>query len=187
MYDVNLNKDNLEQLFEKSEGVNPTILAYLSQAAVFCLQKQGHNSPKEGAVEGDWSGLMSISWNQGNQKKLTKNWVGNDATECGAIIIALSLVACKNYRVLEKVPVSSSTEPTGFDYWLEDANPNRTPGLKNKVRLEVSGIMKGSESDINRRTRDKIKQVQVSDYRGYGAIILIVEFSNPEARVCQKS
>ena len=130
------------------------------QAAVFCLQKQGHNSPKEGKVEGDWSGAMSISWKQENQKNLAKNWAGRDAIECGAVVIALSLVVSENYRVVRKVPISSpSTKPTGFDYWLEYGNSNRTPALKNKVRLEISGILEGGEREINRRTREKIEQV----------------------------
>lgn len=187
MYDVNLNEDNLKQLFKRVKCFSPKMLGCQSLAAVLCLQKQGHNSPKEGRVTGDWSGPMRISWEQENQF-FEKGWDERVMTEWGSTMIALYLVTSQNYRVLQKVPVSSpSIGETGFDYWLKDTNSNRTPGLKNMVRLEISGILQETvENSINARVGKKIKQIKKSNDKGYGAIILIVEFSNPEARICQK-
>lgn len=185
MYEVNLNDDNLEQLFERSEGVNSKILAHHAQAAVFCLQKQGHNSPKQGKVEGDWSASMNISWEQESQEDLEKNWEEEDATEWGAVVIALSLVVHKNYRVSKRAQRRlPDGKTTAFDYWLEN-NSNNPSRFEDTVRLEISGILKGTESKINRRVREKTERIEESELPNYRAIILVVEFSNPKAKVCQ--
>lgn len=185
MYDVNLNVDSLELLLEGSRGVNREMLAYHSQAAALCLQKQGHNSPKEGKVGGDWSGPMSISWKRKEQKSLENVWENEHATELGATVIALSLVAHKNYKVSKRAQRRDSNRRTGFDYWLEN-NSNNPSGFEDRVRLEVSGILRGTGGQINQRVREKAKRIQRLDNPDYRAIILIVEFSNPRVQVCQR-
>lgn len=135
MYDVNLDVDSLELLFKGSRGVNREMLAIHSQAAVFCLQKQGHNSPKEGRIEGDWNESMSISWKLKKQEDLLYVWEDERATEDGAIMIALSLVAHKNYRVSRiaqrRLPGSRlpGRKKSSFDYWLEN-NPTTRATLR---------------------------------------------------------
>lgn len=194
MYDVNLSIDNLERLFEGSEALDRVLLEHHSRAAVVCLQKQGHSSPKKGKVAGDWSGPMSISWKQEKRKSLEKGWDDNNAIEWGATMIALSLVAHENYRVMERAQsLVTSKEEGGFDYWLENDSNNSSISedfdhfndSDNRVKLEISGILKGTEGRINRKIKERVERIQASSRSNIGAIILVVEFSNPKARVCQ--
>lgn len=162
MYDVSLNVDSLVLLFKGSRGVNQEMLASHSQAAILCLQKQGHNSPKEGKVEGDWDESMSISWERKDQKRLEDVWADERATEDGATMIALSLVAHKNYRVSKiaqrRLPGSrlpGKKRKSSFDYWLEN-NSNNPAEFEDRMRLEISGILEGDESRINERVKKKL-------------------------------
>lgn len=54
------------------------------------------------------------------------------------------------------------------------------------MRLEISGILKGTEGQINQRIKQKAERIRASDDLNIGAIILVVEFSNPKAKVCQR-
>ena len=74
-----------------------------------------------------------------------------------------------------------SRKGTGFDYWLGKKELDNTL-LQDKARLEVSGIRKGNESLIDSRIKLKMKQTERSD-NGLRAVIIVVEFSNPLAKV----
>jgi len=62
-------------------------------------------------------------------------------------------------------------------------NTNRD--FQEKARLEVSGIGKGSESDIKSRVNQKLKQITPSDdtLPGY---VAVVEFSSPYLHLVKK-
>jgi hypothetical protein len=53
------------------------------------------------------------------------------------------------------------------------------------ARLEVSGIRKGSRSQINARVRQKTEQTGAFDAEGLPAII-VVEFSRPISTISAK-
>lgn len=184
---MKIDIDNPESLLKGSTGVTERIIDYCLEAAVLCLQRQGHSSPKKGEITGDWNEVMSISWEHRNQKDLEISWDIFDAIEQGATAIALLLVDYKNYRVVERaqrrLPGGGAS---GFDYWLENMNSENLSGFKNKMKLEISGILKGTEVEINRRVKEKIEQVSVSDHLDAGAIILVVEFGNPKVQMCQR-
>ena len=97
------------------------------------------------------------------------------------------LVDCKNYKVVERaqrrLPGGGAS---GFDYWLENMNSENLSGFRNKMKLEVSGILQGTENQINQRVKEKIEQISVSNHLDIGAIILVVEFGNPKVQICQR-
>lgn len=139
---------------------------------------------------------MSISWEQENQEDLEKGWDKKDAIEWGATMIALSLVAHENYRILQRAQSlqpskeedeEDEEEEGGFDYWLgnNSNNPDEFDEFEDRVKLEISGILKGAEGKINARIRKKVKRLQESNCLNIEAIILVVEFSNPKAKICQ--
>lgn len=68
----------------------------------------------------------------------------------------------------------------GFDYWL-----GKSVG-KFEARLEVSGILSGTEAQIGRRVKDKLEQMQRSDETGLPGYAAIVEFSRPRVHVGAK-
>ena len=101
------------------------------------------------------------------------------ATEWGAAGIAALLARHEiAYGVVEQ-----SWTGTGFDYWLADES-----GLQSeKARMEVSGILAGGDSAINDRVREKMQQTQQSDYLRLPAYVVVVEFSEPTARVEERA
>jgi hypothetical protein len=102
-----------------------------------------------------------------------------EATENGAYGIALLLVCSRlGFTVIER-----SRKGTGFDYWLGD---EETLPFQNKARLEVPGILCGSQSQIAARIREKRQQLRRSDQGRLPGYIVVVEFSYPHAAVTQR-
>jgi len=106
-----------------------------------------------------------------------------EATEFGACGIAILIILdLTDYTV-----VSRSSTDTGIDYWLgTEENEDDPPSYINKARLEVSGILKGNNNDIQARVRKKLKQVEPSDDTALPAYIVVVEFSKPLSLVVKK-
>lgn len=102
-----------------------------------------------------------------------------DATEFGACGVAiLTMCEITGWTIIEK-----SAKGTGFDYWLGATDENRV--FHKKARLEVSGILRGDESIVDGRMRQKIVQTYISDGE-YPAYIVVVEFGSPLAKVVQR-
>lgn len=98
-----------------------------------------------------------------------------EATERGACGIAILLAK----EVTGKVVVERSKKGLGFDYWLgKDDNDE----LTFEARLEVSGILLGSSSDIHARVKQKKAQVVPSNHLAPG-YVAVVEFSKPTAHM----
>ena len=70
-----------------------------------------------------------------------------------------------------------------MDYWL---GPDHPYPFQKKARLEVSGIRKGSESDVERLVQKKCHQTERSDQTGLPAFAAVVEFSHPMAKVVKR-
>jgi hypothetical protein len=73
---------------------------------------------------------------------------------------------------------------TGFDYWL--GNSDSRGIFQGHARLEVSGILKGGETLIRKRIREKLHQTRRSDHTALPAFVAVVEFSSPHARFLKK-
>jgi len=80
--------------------------------------------------------------------------------------------------------VERSKKGAGFDYWLGEKNDGG-PLFQGKARLEVSGIRTGSESAVESRVKQKLRQTQPSDGT-LPAIIIVVEFGSPQSVVVRK-
>ncbi|MBF0556210.1 MAG: hypothetical protein HQK96_16950 [Nitrospirae bacterium] len=98
------------------------------------------------------------------------------ATEDGAYGVAIMLILnLTDYTVIEK-----SRKGNAFDYWLgkkDDYDP-----FNKQARLEVSGIRKGSDNDINNRSKIKLDRLQKRE-SPLPAFIIIVEFSKPKSNI----
>ena len=102
------------------------------------------------------------------------------ATEHGAYgIAALLIPVLTNLTIVQR-----SRKGTGFDFWLGPMSADEVLFQK-KARLEVSGIRKGSESQIKARLRQKKEQTKRSD-GVLQAYIVIVEFGEPQSRVVRR-
>ena len=169
----------LAELREGSPGINPTWGGSLAEAAAICLESQKHANITSMVVDGDYSHLATLEREEVNDQ-MRRTWNDHEvATELGAYGIAALLI--RNLSGL--CVVERSKKGTGFDYWLGD--PNDDPLFQGKARMEVSGILKGSESAINGRINKKLKQTSKSDGE-LPAVVVVVEFSRPLSRVVNK-
>jgi hypothetical protein len=102
-----------------------------------------------------------------------------EATERGAWGIAI-LIVCDLTRM---VVVERAAKGGGFDYWLGDEDDDEL--FQGKTRLEVSGILAGSRSQVLTRMRQKKDQMKPSDRLAPG-YVAVVEFGTPIACVERK-
>lgn len=76
--------------------------------------------------------------------------------------------------------VERSRRGTGFDYWLGSCLKLDNRPFEKAIRLEISGIRRGSQQQA--RTRAKLKVVQVEPTNKLApAFIIVIEFSQPLA------
>jgi hypothetical protein len=178
-----LNLDTLED--EKRTGM-PGISkrrgGSFKEAAITCLEENGHAPGVSIEVDGDSNLSIKVIWTiEGNADQRLDSWRDrSEAAEHGAYGIAALLIdLLTEYTVIDR-----SKKGTGFDYWLGKKGMN-APLFQDKARMEVSGILKGNESDIKGRVRQKENQIAPSDGSLPG-IIAVVEFSAPRARMRTK-
>ena len=102
-----------------------------------------------------------------------------EATEIGACAVAICIVHdLAGFAVVER-----SRKGTGFDYWLGDEDPYP---FQKKARLEVSGILHGTENDVEQRVKQKCRQTERSDYTRLEAFVAVIEFGHPMAKVVKR-
>jgi hypothetical protein len=98
------------------------------------------------------------------------------ATELGAYGVAIMLIL----NLTEYTAIEQSRKGTAFDYWLgkkDDVFP-----FDKQACLEVSGILKGDDSVMNNRSKEKITRLQEKK-NPLPAFIIIVEFSTPKSNI----
>jgi hypothetical protein len=132
--------------------------------------------------------LKVTGWNTGtykvvcpfvtDQKRRTYN-DPQEATEKGACAVAICLI----HDVAGFAVVERSRKGTGFDYWLGADDPHP---FQKKARLEVSGILRGTERDLEQRIRQKCRQTQRSDHTRLEALVAVIEFGHPMAKVVKR-
>jgi hypothetical protein len=133
-------------------------------------------------VEGEFSTRFQLDW-QLVTEQARRCWNDEEyTTEQAAYSIAFLLILqLTNLTVIER-----SRKGTGFDYWLGSQDSNLMLPFQRMARLEVSGIRKGSRSQINARVKQKTEQTRASDAEGLPAYIIVVEFSRPISIVSAK-
>jgi hypothetical protein len=54
--------------------------------------------------------------------------------------------------------------------------------FEDKIRLEVSGILKSDDQSVRYRTNQKLRQTKVPNL-DFPAMVIVVEFSKPQAQI----
>jgi hypothetical protein len=153
-----------------------------AEAAAICLDNQGHQEPVELAVRKVDSPQYVLRWPDLTETMRRAYDDLERATELGACGIAILLV--RNHTGL--TAIQQSRRGNGFDYWL---GPEQTSGelvFQGAARLEVSGILSGTEPQFLTRLKKKLKQTEASDSSGLPAYACVVEFGRPQAEVAKK-
>jgi hypothetical protein len=169
----------LEDLERRFRHIPPSCGSALAQAAVLCLEGQGHASGVLLSVAGTFTATYRLRWTMDVTEAMRRYWNDPDETaEEGAYAVALLVMrALLGFTVVER-----ACKKTGFDWWLGPDN-NR---LEGKARLEVSGIMHGTTKQLNSRVKAKLTQTERSDASGLPAYAFVVEFGWPRAKVVRR-
>ncbi len=152
----------------------------LAEAAAVCLEHHEHSNGVRMNVDGDYGRAFALYWRKATGQA-RRTWGDmQEATEHGAYgVAALLIEKLTGLTVLER-----SFRRTGFDYWIgEEGVPG--PLFQKKARLEVSGILQGSEADIKKRCRMKVKQINRYRDKPKGFVV-VVEFGSPRSRVLKE-
>lgn len=176
---------SLETLKQGYPGMTPAIAESHAEAAAICLEDQNHETGVTFKINGNFKNTCALSWQSPDAQK-KRAWADmQEATEKGACGISALLIDCfTNLHVFER-----SCKGTGFDYWLSKKSLEENDDLNfllGKERLEVSGILSGTDAEIKARAKQKKDQTDQSDKLGLPAWIVIVEFSHPQSTLAKK-
>ncbi len=171
-----MSRLDLSELQHGLPAITPAFGAALAEAAAVCLNDQQHQPGTELEVVGALTGCFELYWPPVTEQ-MHRCWNDREyATEQVAYGLALLLISkLTDYTVVER-----SRKGTDFDYWL--GKPNDEPALpfQRAVRLEVSGIRRGTASQIRTRVKLKTRQVTLNAMTT-PEFIAIIEFSHPLA------
>ena len=143
----------IHDMEQRHHGLTKAIADMYTEAAAVCFDRY-HQSPTDFAL--DRSGVRSeaaVEW-RSTDAHTRGAWANEiDTTEAGACACALAAVELTDGLVA----VHRAETKTGADYYIA---PKDTPAedLQQWLRLEISGVDRGSESTVNRRLRDKLDQ-----------------------------
>jgi hypothetical protein len=153
-----------------------------AEAAAVCLEDRKHPNSVQLIVRRIEDRSHFLQWS-GVTEQMRRAY--NDlerATELGAYGIAILLV-----RDLTGLTViRQSRKGTGFDYWLGKNDGGNALVFQDTARLEVSGILSGTESQFTTRLKQKLKQTEASDETRLPAYAVVVEFERPQAEVAKR-
>lgn len=169
---------DLNDLSNGFPAITPSFGMALAEAGGVCLESQGHAQGVQLSVRGYSYKNYSLTWPTITEQT-RRCWNDREiATEHGAVGVAVLLVKKEiGYTVLER-----SRKGTGFDYWMGEGT---NAPFQHEARLEISGIRKGSDRDVQARIRQKLKQTDRSDGL-LPAYVIVVEFGRPLAEVQKK-
>lgn len=174
---INIKLDNLDSGLPTLSSKNGSQLA---EMALFCLSRHGHTSEVTAEiVEGNGQDCI-VSWD-GSLDPRTAGSYGDidEATEYGATAIAILYAL----QLTGQNSVQRAAKGKGFDYWVGDKDSVDEAPFQNTTRLEISGIDKGTLSQVKERYRIKQRQISKSDNTLTPKIVFIMEFSKPQTAV----
>ena len=156
--------------------------AVFCQAGAVCLDAQGHVSGVPMQVDGNFAEAFSVTFPDVTDQ-MRKSWRDSiEATYNGATGIAILLVRMlTGFTVIKQSVIGS-----GFDWLLGPETTDEEGIFQTTVRLEISGILRGDETKIRKRVKEKLHQTEQSDSWDVPAYVVVVEFSEPRSRVVQK-
>jgi len=181
-----MKKLDLDELKTGIPVVSKKIGAFLAEAAAICLYLNGYESGVELKVEGEIEEILIVEWDDKITDDVLNSWNDvKEATEFGATALAILILLKYTYFT----HIIRAYQGTGIDYWLGigEHTSDTLPKDNIKGRLEISGILKESKSNtLNMRISQKIKQAKKTDDTKLPVYIVVVEFSQPKAKIIKK-
>lgn len=173
---------DLAALSEGMPGITHAHGQVLAEAAAVCLESQQH----EPGVKFPQAGLMPkdihVGWKSVDDQQRRCYADMQETTEWGACAVAILMIK----EAMGKVVIERSKKGTGFDYWISDSDKDwDTLPFEGAARLEVSGILNGTKTQIDSRIKQKKNQIKPTDHLASG-FVAVVEFGSPIACVENK-
>jgi len=169
---------DLEEITRGFPGLTRAWGDVLMEGCIAALWFNKHSSELEIVITGKDDRRFRLKFPEERKtQQLADSWADtNEATVNGAACIGILLaLKLENLQVVKRAARFS-----GVDYWIGKADDGRL--FQNKARLEVSGIFQGTNSEIERRYREKCDQTKQSDDSMLPAYVAITEFSQPVAK-----
>lgn len=164
---------DLDAFAAGSRHLTPAVSAALAEAAVVCLELQGHATgvPAHGDAE-----PATIHWSPLDPRAQASHADTQRATEDGAV--ALAALHVKERHGFE--PVRQSRKGPGFDWYLLPATPEEP--FDDARCLEVSGVLEDHRYGMESRLKRKVKQI-LDGGSGLPGYAVVVGFQTPAIRV----
>jgi hypothetical protein len=187
---MNNNQSKELDLTKLLDGIPLLDEAYVqlfTKCCTVCLEHHHHQRNVQLKVSLKFEEVATVYY-------LLKNWLALDAkmrrsyrnlkdtveyAACG--IAGLLITELTGYEIIEQSQVGE-----GIDFWLSKKIFEGEPTFMREARLEVSGILNGTEKEINTRVKLKMEQTKQSDTTNLPAYIIVVEFSNLQAQVVKR-
>lgn len=168
---------SLAALSEGMPGLTAACGQAMAEAAAVCLESRSHQPGVLLVCAGLVLEHLRVEWLPVDDQSWRTHADMQEATEWGACAVAILVVK----ELTGMVVIERSKKGTGFDYWLGTKDYEGLP-FEGTPRLEVSGILNGTRSQINSRMRQKKEQIGRSDHLAAG-FVAVVEFGTPIACV----
>lgn len=173
---------SIESLGSDVSVITDEMVGFYKVNCIVCFDKHGYQSGVQIKVHhSDQNDTFEIIWNgmvEERHRRACRDQ--NKMVDFAACTIALLLVQ----QLTEYTAVEQSNVGTTIDYYLSPKTQDDTLIFNNAARLEVSGILQENESNtVERRIRTKIRRLKPDPRGRLPTFILVVEFSQPWAKM----
>jgi hypothetical protein len=144
---------DIHRLSARHPGLTDAVASYYTEAARVCLDRH-HYSPVVIEIDNSGAALAtSVEWEETDERTKAAHANETDATEAGAYACVLAAVEL----TLQMVAIHRAETATGADYYIGPTG-STVADLEAALRLEVSGVDKGSPTTVTHRLNAKLEQ-----------------------------
>lgn len=159
---ANLPELPIHRMAQRHDGLTEALAETYTEAAGVCLDRH-HRPPTEFDLHRGNGVQMAavVKWQQAEERVQRAHGNDIEATEFGACACVLAAVEL----VDGLVAVGRADTGTGADYYIapKGTTIEDLGSFEGSVRLEVSGMDRGSEGAVNQRLREKLKQASAGN------------------------
>lgn len=174
----------IESLGPDVSVVPAEAVGFYKHNCMICFDKHGYQSGVGLKVHHDnQNDTFRIYWEGTVTEELRRAYRDqNKATDFAACTIALLLVHC----LTRFTAIEQSNVGTTIDYYLAPKVQDDTLIFNHTARLEVSGILEETKDNtVDGRIQDKIRRLKPDPMGNLPTFIIVVEFSQPWAKMVQ--
>lgn len=154
---LNVKNPNLpiHNMAERHSGLTEAIAEYYTEGARVCLDRH-YESPVDFEINNSGRTIKAIAEWDSTDERTRSAWANEiDTTEAGASACALAAVELSEGLVA----VHRADTRTGADYYVAPVGAS-PEDLEDCIRLEVSGVDRGTPAVVAQRLKEKLVQAE---------------------------